>query len=378
MTRKLGALLALAFAAAVSLAAGPAQAKDEACTDGQNCLCDRVKKPGDALYTSNVVFCEDFEDPVLNNGNDVVPGVEDRADGWADKYGPGVSDCLDLSQPAGEGLRDEGMEGTNPWSCINIVQENACEVGTDCVFQGKSSLAHRFRPNRNGGIVGNANWGSGNLRNFGATLVMKFSTNYISPKDGNAGPANKTNEWGPRDQCILGCSVSNAGNPSAPFAATLKPFLNGNPGGVMVQGQVEWDGSSGFRYGPTRTDYDFTRDWGKGNWGCMQMQWTGWGTSNAEARYWFNGKQIVHLRNLNMTGLQDNAGGISSFAFNNYYNGPGTGTGYPGTTLAHRLEDNIVVTSGAPVSCNTIGLGVTPPPQEEELGAPGQPVIINP
>ncbi len=367
---------ALPIAALLALVASGAAAKDTPCTDGVDCLCDRLANPADPLYDPNVVFCEDFEDPRLNNGDQLVPGVDGPADGWADKYGPPSNGCLDASQPAGQGLRDEGAEGTHPWSCFNIVQEGACEVGSDCVFDGTSSLGHRMRPGATQGIFGRASL-TRPATNFGLTMVWKLSDNYVTPKERADRVAQKSNEFGAYDHCILGCSVNNAGNPDYPFAATLKPFSR-NPGGRALMGNLEWDGSAGLRFGPTQSDYDFERDWGKGRWACVQMQWTGWGTSNASAKYWINGRPVLELAGIDMTALAGNrdAGGLRGFAFNNYYN-----NGYPGPSIAYRLEDNIVIRDGPPASCATIGFdsanatidaplepsdeGNSPPPAEE-------------
>ena len=194
-------------------------------------------------------------------------------------------------------------------------------------------------------------------------MAMKWTANYVSPKDGGAGPAHKTNEWDHSVECIQGCSVSNAGSSGAPFGATVKPFSS-EPHVDMIQGLYEYAGT-GFRFGPNSEDYSFTRDWGKGNWGCFQMQWTGWGTSSAEARYWINGRQILHMKNFDMSKQTDGAtDGIAEFKFNNFYNGTnGTDSGYPGSSIAYRLEDNIVVTSGAAVSCAAIGFATPSSPR---------------
>lgn len=360
-----------------------AYAKDTACTDGQNCLCDRLKKTGDALYDPTVLFCEDFEDPALNDGSALVYndsyvsqyGSDARwGDGWARKYGAPTSECMSQSLPGGLGIKQRGAEGTHAWSCVNVVQETACEVESDCVFEGTSSLGFRMVRNKTNGIVGRAQFSPSDIRNFSVTIAMKVTTNYVSPKDsGSNGPAHKTDEWGYNDNCIMGCSTSNAGNPAWPFAAALKTFSS-NPGGSVMRGVGEWDGVSGYRYGPTSTDYNFNTMWGKGNWGCLQMKWTGWGTSSAEAFYWFNGQEIIHLKNLDMRTLAGNSNGLRDFAFNAYYNGAdGLGSGYTGPSTAYRLEDNIVVTSGPPVACSSIGFGTVPP---TPLGTPGQPTLV--
>ena len=374
------------LASMILLLGAAAQAKDTACTYGQNCLCDRFKKTSDPLYNPNVIFCEDFENPVLNNGDQWRSGVDGPADGWADKYGPGNDSCIDKSQPAGAGLRDEGEEGTNPHSCINIVQEGACEVESDCVFEGTSALAFRYRQNVAAGIMGKATFAGGNHHDFGVTMAWKVTTNYLTPHDpGGNGPGAKTDEFGVSDSCILGCSTSNAqaGRTAFPFAGVTKP-MGSSPNPTIIRGRGEW-GGDGYRFAPNPADYDQTRDWPKGTWACYQVKWTGWGTSNATMTYWMNGREILNMTNYNMSSMSNNQNGVGSFSWNNYYNGAdGTGSGYTGATLAHRLEDNIVVTNGDPVSCATIGFngvseppppppagGGTPPP----LGKPGQPIF---
>ena len=324
------------------------------CDDGVDCYCDRVHDPEDALYNPGVIFCEDFEDPRLNDGDDSVPGVADSGDGWADKYPGQVDGCLDGSQPRGQGLKDEGAEGTNAWSCVNVVQEGACETGDDCVFDGDNALAHRAIPGKKNGITGRASFSGGYTNDFSVTMAIKYTDNFVLPKDGG-GVANKTNEFGEARTCILGCSVSNVSS-DTPFGATLKAFRlpdgpHPGPGGTVHQGQFNYQ-DGGWRFGPDNEDYDFHRDWGLGNWACFQMQWTGYGTSNASGTYWINGQQVFHASDLDLFDLPRDGGGrgINQFEWNNYYNG-----GYSGSTIASRLEDNIVITNGTPVSCEAIG-----------------------
>lgn len=305
---------------------------------------------------SGVVFCEDFEDSSLNNGNNYTPGVESSGDGWADKYGPGTDNCIDTSQPSGQSLRDEGMEGTQPWSCINVVQNNNCE-GVDgnqqCVFQGNSSLMFRYVPNNTGGPGGGKSWTQS--RNFGITMAVKWSNNYVTPNELGISGA-KTDEWGNSASCILGCSSQNAGvgQDDAPFAGTLKPLAS-NPGGTAVVGTKEWDGSSGFRFAPSSSSYTFK----KGQWQCLRFQAENWGLSNGRIRYWLDDALLVDIQNLNIvyaSPYQNDSGGLNSIYWNAYYNGLNGGdSGYAGPSLAGRFEDNIVVTNGAPVSCASIG-----------------------
>jgi hypothetical protein len=371
------------LASMILLFGAAAQAKDTPCTYGQNCLCDRLKKTSDPLYNPSVIFCEDFENPVLNNGDNYQPGVDGLADGWSRKYGPGPGDCLDLKYPSGTGQRDEGSEGTNAHSCINIVQEGACEVGTDCVFEGTSALAFRYRPNHTGGIMGGTKFIGGPTTNFGVTMLWKVTPNFVSPHDpGGNGPGAKSDEYGVSDSCILGCSTFNAGAGAQayPFAGVTKP-MTGRANPTILRGVGE-QGDDGYRFAPTTTDYQQSRDWPKGTWACYQTKWTGWGTKSASMTYWLNGREIIKMTNYDMTTMVNNQGGVGGFSWNDYYNGAdGTGSGYTGSSLAYRIEDNVVVTNGDPVSCDAVGFtgaasaGDPSGGTTTTLGTPGRPMF---
>ena len=104
------------------------------------------------------------------------------------------------------------------------------------------------------------------------------------------------------------------------------------------------------------------------------MQWTGYGTSNTSAKYWINGKQVFHVTGLDLRTLKQDGSnkGVGQFEWNNFYNGT-----YVGSTVASRLEDNMVVTNGAPVSCEDIGFnGISDPDPGE--GPPPPPPLAAP
>jgi len=374
-------LRALALALPLILAAAGAAAKDEACTDGVDCLCDDIAAL-EADSGATVVFCEDFEAASLNDG-DTSEGSDANGtiwgDGWATKYGAGSDACIDLSKPPGIGRRDDGMEGTHSWSCVNVVQEGACEVGTDCVMQGTSSLTHRYIPGNTNGISSNGISGSAwtVTRDFGITMAVKWSSNYSSPNENSVSGA-KTNEFGDGLNCILGCSALNAGasTDDAPFANTVKR-LSSNPGGSVATGACAYE-SEGYRCTASPGSYSMT----KGEWMCLRVTYTNWGLAGGTFTYELDGEELIDVTGLNFSShLDGDTDGIGSMRFNAYYNGVGPGdTGYAGGTQAYRGEDNIVVTNGAPVSCAAIGFSGGAPPVTPPL-VPAAPTLapgVNP
>lgn len=336
-------MLLLFAVIALVLSSTSVQAKDEACTYGVNCYCDRVKNPSDSLYDPKALFCEDFENPSFNDGGP----------GWTASY-PGIVDGCMESRTA----YPRGVEGTCPTCCINIVQESKCEASgeNDCVFQGSQAMGHRLPPGRTGGIVGDggkAVWPT--TRTFGVTYLVRYSSNYVDPS-----VAQKTNEFGDGRHCILGCSTHNAGR-NVPFSASLfSNFQNGKTGfdigGSVVKGQIA-KLDIGWAVGPNVSDYEWRNTHGPGKWMCHQMHWKNWGTSNATLRFWINGNVVIHVTNMNMAGnLSADSEGVNKFVWNNYYNG-----GYPGSTIAYRYEDNIHVTGGdEPIPCAAVGFGDVP------------------
>lgn len=342
-----------ALAAAVLLLTAPAaEAKDETCTDGVNCFCDTVSSSD-----PSVVFCEDFESPLLDQN---AAGA-----GWTNTYGAPVDGCWQTGLPSGEWVKS--VEGTCPTCCVNVVEENACDVSgqTDCVFQGGQSLGLRYKPTSTTGVVGGKNFQRGN--NFGVTMAVKFSKNFAI---GN-GP-KKTDEFGAQGHCLLGCSsgtyVSSA--TGIPFHGVI--FWDTSKAAPTWRNVVGTAGYSGVAFGwypSVPSTYDFNRDHGLDAWHCWRLHISNVGKSNATIRHWIDDKLLVHIADANLTNMTNAANGFDSITFNSYYNG-----GYPGSTIAYRYEDNVVVTTGSePVSCSALGFGGTPGTQ---LGAPGQPKLI--
>ncbi len=371
-----GALLLTAVAALFAAdAAGAAP-----CTAGQNCYCDRVQNPQDALYDPNVLFCEDFEDPSLNFSRGPQGG--DKGDsGWFQKYGGQTNECWSAAQ----GSRN--VEGAEGFKCVNVVQPGACDSPDgDCVFDGNNALGLKFRPGRYGGLLGDARFSRAS-RTIGYTYVYKYSSNFV-----NRGGPIKTNEFGNGLHCLLGCNTNNIwGN--APMSPNPPPAMSswmpramsigvpdGNCAGGSCFGTVlrGVQGSNNtFHLSPLASDYSES-DHPIGSWGCRSFHIDGWGTSNARIRVWHNDRLLIHVEGANLTGLRDGTGPLDRFVFNNYHNNT-----YQGPSTAYIYQDNIHATSGSePASCAAMGFGgatpppASPPPGDGPLSAPGRPFLI--
>lgn len=308
---------------------------DANCQDGVDCPCDRLVDPSDPLYDPDLLFCEDFESVLLNDGGK----------GWTDAYGSVTNGCS---------INDENwntnmsIEGTCETCCLNIVQEGACEASgeDDCVFQGSQALGHRLQPGLTGGIVGSAEFPTS--RTFGITYAVKFSSNFVDPS-----PAQKTNEFGDGLHCILGCSTSNSSGRNHPFQAVM--FIDGaaNEGNGVVGTHGPNDGFLNFA--PAESDYAWRTTHGPGQWVCHQIHYDGWGMPGATVRYWIDGQAAVEVTDLDLSNVAYDPDGIGSFAWNHYYN-----DGYAGPDVAYRYEDNFVITAGPePVPCEAIGFSPT-------------------
>jgi hypothetical protein len=348
------AILRSLLALAVALVSLPplAAAKDEACTYGVDCLCDRFK--GDPT----VLFCEDFEDPEL-------PNLATRGH-WHDKYGVGIQGCT-ADNTSSALFRtgfypDPGAVSQNK-ACVAHVRETSCEVPTqiDCVFQGTFSLGHRMKPGKTGGILGVAKFRKS--RRFGLTMMIKWSKNYMPPGTcSECGPAHKMNEFGDGVHPLIGATLGTAGQ-NHPFAGGI--LTGGVPNPIASLGAAVKAFDLPFVYfSPDRSRYQWGTTYRADQWGCFQMHWNGWGTASTRFRYWFNGQQIID-GTINSSTLFQNQDidGIGSMIWNNYYNGntpaQDVNTGYPPSgTIAYRYEDNVIMTDAAePVPCATVGFG---------------------
>ena len=141
------------------------------CTDGMDCYCDRVRDPKDALYDPHLLFCEDFEDPILNWSRDSEDG--DNGDsGWFQTYRATSAGCY-------KDTDYKDVEGSEEHKCINVVQEDACDSpDKECIFQGQNSLGIKFRPDKTGSLAGVARF-SEETRRIGFTYAYKYSSNFV-------------------------------------------------------------------------------------------------------------------------------------------------------------------------------------------------------
>jgi len=353
MTQSLRTTLA-AVIGLLLFAAAPVQAKDENCTDGSDCLCDGIgqQDPG-------VVFCEDFESKQLNQ--------DGSGSGWTDAYGAPVDGCWQKGLASGQWVKT--VEGTCPTCCVNVVTETTCEVPgqSDCVFQGAQSLGHRYHPGQTQGIVGNRSFQSGT--NFGVTMAVKFSKNWV-----NGNFPKKTDMFG-HDHCVLGCSSASyvSSSQGNPFHGSIFWTPGATPPTWRsVIGSGNFNGPAFGWYPSVPSAYDFDRDHGLDAWHCWRLHIANVGRTNAKVRHWIDDKLLVQVEDVDLRNMLDAAKGFDHIELNNYSN-----EGYPGSSVAYRYEDNIVVTtSSEPVSCQAIGFnlgGSTPPTQ---LGVPGQPKLI--
>jgi hypothetical protein len=127
-----------------------------------------------------------------------------------------------------------------------------------------------------------------------------------------------------------------------------------------------------YKMSPSTSVYEWKRDFDVAEWGCFQMEIDNWGTSNMRLRYWFNGEKMYDgtLDASRLQGGKDQTG-IQSLVWNAYRN-----EGYAGPSVAVRYEDNVVVTAGAPVSCEDIGFNGVSSPDPDPAGPPAPPVLL--
>lgn len=114
---------------------------------------------------------------------------------------------------------------------------------------------------------------------------------------------------------------------------------------------------------PAGSDYQFMRDWGVGEWGCVRGEWKNVGLPGMSGKVWFNEKLIVHFSGfdgtvLKVSGKDGGSPGWLAVNFNNFYNA-NQNAPYGGsdatTEVTYVYYDNIAVTDGAAVSCESIG-----------------------
>ena len=347
------------------------------CTDGVDCLCDRISNPSDPIYDPNVIFCEDWEkgtsyfnyEKTCSEGNSEVSVA--RSSGWFVDYGNGGTDnsciCAGPNGVIGGGDDFFSNNFTDPVSCVAVVDEPNCGVGglqnEDCVFNGNYSLASKFEPTSQKGKHGVVNWTQ--TTQLGVTMAIRYSSNFVNPTT----PV-KTDEFTPGDVCWWGCNTDNTSDATTvspdPLPALSQVLhkhwsmgLNigscdgGSCFGTLLKGaQYETATAAGELFlAPLASDYTSSDD-PLGKWACWQLHITNIGTANSTVRRWYNGNLVIHVQNVNTSTLRSGANsGIDGFVFNHYFNG-----GYIGSDRAYRYEDEIVVTTGPePVPCSAIG-----------------------
>jgi hypothetical protein len=192
---------------------------------------------------------------------------------------------------------------------------------------------------------------------FGMVQAVKWSSNYVLQ-----GPAHKMNELDDNDFPFFGTSNSNCpaclnhpwagsmvglgagGSPTATLGAFLE-IASGSLKFSAVAGQ-------GYTWGSTHT---------VGEWICLRGQITGFGTATGRIEQWVakvgtGETKVVDISGIDMNNTAGYADGtVDDFSWNNYYNGPGSGTGWPFSTPAIRWEDNVIITDGTPPPCSAIG-----------------------
>lgn len=333
----------LAQLIALALAATPAAAKDEPCTDGVDCWCDIVAGLG-----YDVRWCEDGENPQLNQ-NSLPGGVgagDPTRDGWFIHY-PGQADgCSDPTPGTGG---DNGIQGDCPTCCVKVVEEDDCGAPgeTDCVFQGSHAVGGRYSPGSTSGIYGEKTYTAPST--LGILMMVKFSANFVVgslPK--------KTMEFNsPTNHCIFGCTSNTygiGGSTALPFNGFL--YFNSDPGGTASVGN--WGGFTGVArgwYPSVPSPYSWI---GPGAWDCWRVEITNLG-GTSRIRHWIRDVLYVQVDGVSTANLTGGAV-FTKAAWNAYANG-----GYGGPTIAYRYEDNVTLVNGTPPTCSEAGFGSAPP-----------------
>lgn len=376
------------------------------CTDGVDCRCDVLV----ATYGDDIAFCEDFENPGLKS--DWSFG----SFGWDDQgYGPLNRWCFGYEggDPVADGA-NQPADVTNNNGCIYLLDRNDASTQpgagpsetqiplADQTFDGNTTLMQTVRPGdpsvtltandgqdymlrQSGGFHGLA-FLSKPVTDFGITTAR-----YIAVGVPNQGPAWKGNQYTPAKAALLGTwntapplSFSTGlGTNSEPYTGSLwksdLPMVYTNAEG---QSFLTTSATPVLKSAP---DDPQSPLFPRGQWVCQQVQYEGWGTStNGRIRHWVDGQLVIDVQGLDMSDAYTNPGnpdnswsdtaspggapGLYRFYWNNYYNGspPGGNANWAGVTSnanagpdtlvwSGRLQDNLVIKEGAPVSCAEIG-----------------------
>lgn len=386
------------------------------CTDGVDCRCDELV----SVHGSDIVFCEDFENPTLGD-----PGVwQTTGGGWDDQSYSGINNYC-------KGIVDEiplnatpipNNDATNNNGCIYLLDRDDASTqpgfGTaqfsnipvaDQTFDGNVTLMQTVRPpdvgftvtaedgtlyplQQPGGFHGDVTLDR-LVTNFGIT-----SARYTAAGVDNGTIAWKGNQFTPANSAFTGTFNTTSCSPDAtgmgtnlePYSGTLWRFATAAdaPGSYTntVGNTCAPTNSTSLKSAPAARATPLMP---RGEWVCQQIEYDNWGQADGRVRHWIDGELIIDVA-IDMTsmlsGYQEGSGdGLLRFKWNNYYNGNSLGgswnwdaggqtpttpgyplatknQGYPGTTWSGRLQDNMVIKEGSPVSCAEIGFTDPTPP----------------
>lgn len=249
-------------------------------------------------------------------------------------------------------------------------------VTADIGGKGRTHLAYRVPPGNEGTTIGGYNWGDdrgpflGKKLEIGVTEAVAYSSNIVT--SGLLGAHQKGDEWGDypyAEWWMYGNMVESGGGLDAfPFKnyfwtnnTTQEDCEAAQAAATMLVGT--WSGCGGDKMyykaavGTGTGQYKQSVHWPFGTWACVQGHavWTGTaGSRKLEVEVKLNGVTVIHFTNFNAEILQSNAG-YDELVFNMYSNTNAAGQGTPSTQTGYRYKDNLIIRSGSPVSCATIG-----------------------
>ena len=379
------------------------------CVDGVDCRCDVLV----SAYGADVVFCEDFENPTLGD-----PGVwQTTGGGWNDQSYSNINNwCKGTTN--GIPINSTPIvnnDVTNNNGCIYLLgyDDTSTQPGfgtaqfsdipvVDQTFDGDVSLMQTTRPpdpgftvtaedgtayalQQPGGFHGDA-FLDRLVTNFGITsaryTAAGVDTNTIAWKGNQFTPANSA-FTGTFNTTSCSPDATGMGTNLEPYSGTLWRFATAAdaPGSYTntVGETCAPTNSTSLKSAPSARSTPLMP---RGEWVCQQIEYDNWGQADGRVRHWIDGELIIDVA-IDMTSMlseyQEGSGdGLLRFKWNNYYNGNSLGgswnwdaggqtpttpgyplatknQGYPGTTWSGRLQDNMVIKEGSPVSCAEIG-----------------------
>ena len=366
------------------------------CVDGVDCRCDQLVQ----TYGSDIVFCEDFENPTLGN-----PGVwQTTGGGWGGQAYSGINmwckGLVDQIPRNATSIPDNDMTNNN--GCVYLLErgdassqpgDGPSETGiplADQTFDGNTTLMQTVRPpdpgftvtatdgsvwalQQPGGFHGNA--GLDRLvTSFGITSARYTATGITA-----GSVAWKGNQYTPANAALTGtynttsCSPypTGIGTNLEPYSGTMWKFDSSDPNDQTMTNNVGSSCSTGTTIKTVPAE-QATPLAPRGEWVCQQVQYENWGQTNGRVRHWIDGQLVIDtdidLSTVDNSWIETDGTGLLNFKWNNYWNGNSLGgpsiwdgvlgsknQGYGGTNWSGRLQDNLVIKEGAPVSCAEIG-----------------------